>query len=280
MLQNLEDAVFHPTTGTGHPLGGLGAFALAALLGAAGCAAESSTPTHDPTKETTMKETNMNETTMTKATMIPVTAVAGNETDLRAFLESGREVVARDEPGTPYWFALEQEGGAGGFAIFDLFPDQAGRDAHFAGNVAAALARRAPELVRGGWQDGVVANVQHYTTLAQKLPEAPVDVTKATAISLQAVPGRADALADFLIAGGQMVIDGEPLTPYWLALRSEQDDHRFAIVDLFPNEAGREAHFGGAVAAALEANAEALVAGGWREGVLEHVVHFDVVAAK
>ncbi|MCH9686202.1 MAG: hypothetical protein K0V04_32515 [Deltaproteobacteria bacterium] len=217
---------------------------------------------------------------MTKATMIPMTAAPQQAADLRSFLKIGRDGVARNEPGTPHWYALEREDGAGQFAIFDLFPNQAGRDAHFNGEVAAALASKAPQLVAGGWDDGVVANVLHYETIAQKIPASPVSVTKATYIPMTAAPGQADALAEFLVAGCQMVIDGEPLTPYWLALRSEQDDHRFAIVDLFPNQAGRDAHFGGKVAAALQGNAEALVAGGWSDGVLANVVHFDVVAAK
>lgn len=122
--------------------------------------------------------------------------------------------------------------------------------------------------------------MQHYQTIAQKLPGEPVPVTKATYISLRALPGQADALADFLIEGCALVTDGEPLTPYWLALRSEHDDHRFAIVDFFPSQDGREAHFGGDVAAALKDNADTLVAGGWTAGVLGNVVHFDVVAAR
>ncbi|MEM9463149.1 MAG: hypothetical protein AAGF11_53905 [Myxococcota bacterium] len=261
-----------------------------ALAGAMGCAAgpRSSTPnsTPTPTQATTNpttrthEDTSMTQTSMTKATMIPMTSVAQKDAGLRTFLKAGRDLVAKNEPDTPYWYALEREGGNGQFAIFDLFPHQAGRDAHFNGDVASALAQRAPELVDGGWDDGVVANVQHYQTIAQKLPDQPVAVTKATAISLQAAPGKADALAEFLTKGCAMVIDQEPLTPYWLALRSEHDDHRFAIVDFFPNQEGRQAHFEGQVAAALKANAHDLVVGGWEAGVIDNVVHFDVVAAK
>lgn len=257
------------------------------LGSAAGCAAgpHPSTSTQDTTKPTTrtsptQPETAMTTTTMTKATMIPMTAVPHKGSDLRSFLKTGRDLVARNEPDTPYWYALEREGSPGQFAIFDLFPHQAGRDAHFNGDVASALAQRAPELVDGGWNDGVVANVQHYQTIAHKLPDQPVAVTKATAISLQAAPGQADALAEFLVQGCTMVTDKEPLTPYWLALRSERDDHRFAIIDLFPSQEGRQAHFEGEVAAALKTHADDLLVGGWDAGVLDNVVHFDVVAAK
>ncbi|MBL4688251.1 MAG: hypothetical protein JKY37_26930 [Nannocystaceae bacterium] len=215
-----------------------------------------------------------------KATLIPMTAQTGEETALCAFLKSGRDLVARDEPDTVYWYALQQEGSAREIAIFDLFTGQAGREAHFNGGVAAALADKAAALVQGGWDSGVVANVEHFNTLAAKLPQSKVALTKATRIALQAVPGQADALAKFLKQGCDLVIEGEPLTLVWLALQSEADDHRFAIIDLFADQEGRDTHFAGAVATALKQNAEALVVGGWSDGVLSNVAHYDVVAAK
>ncbi len=255
-----------------------------ALTVLAGCAVEPAASTRTPTPAQHEEPANSPAPApapeMTKATMIPMIAMTDQASDLRSLLERGRDLVAQGEPDTPYWYALEREGGSGQFAIFDLFPHQAGREAHFGGEVAGALAQRAPQLVQGGWDDGVVANVHHYQTIAHKLPEQPVPVTKATYIPLRAAPGQADALADFLMVGCQMVTQGEPGTPYWLALRSEADDHEFAIVDLFPDQAGRDAHFEGEVAAALEDSAPTLVAGGWTAGVLDKVVHFDVVAAK
>lgn len=217
---------------------------------------------------------------MKKATMIAMTAATNRATELRSFLKQGRDLVAQTEPDTPHWYALEREDASGTFGIFDLFPHQAGRDAHFDGQVAAALSANAATLVAGGWEEGVVSNVQHYETIAQRIPAQPVTVTKATYIPLRAAPGHAAALAEFLVAGCDMVTQGEPNTPYWLALRSETDDHQFAIVDMFPDQAGRDAHFSGAVAKALQENAPTLVADGWEAGVLAHVVHFDVVAAK
>jgi len=44
----------------------------------------------------------------------------------------------------------------------------------------------------------------------------------------------------------------------WFAVRF--DAHTFAIFDAFENEAGRDAHLNGAVAAALMAHAEELLA--------------------
>lgn len=54
------------------------------------------------------------------------------------------------------------------FAIFDIFADNSGREAHFAGQVAGLLNEKASELISGGWDDGVVANVHNFEILATK----------------------------------------------------------------------------------------------------------------
>lgn len=217
---------------------------------------------------------------MEKATLIQVTANPGQESELSDFLEAGRDLVEQTEPDTLYWFALRQEGTEDRFAIFDLFPDQSGRDAHFNGQVASALNQQAPTLIAGGWESGVLPNVKHFTTIAAKLPEVPVEVTKATVIVITAAPGKAAELEQFLIGGRDIVADTEPNTTYWFALKAETQSETFAVIDLFPHQQGRDEHFSGQVASALEANAPALVQGGWQDGVLENVVHFDVVAAR
>lgn len=50
------------------------------------------------------------------------------------------------EPETKAWFAIKM--GPASFGIFDVFPDDAGRDAHLAGKVADALKARAGELLQ------------------------------------------------------------------------------------------------------------------------------------
>ena len=49
------------------------------------------------------------------------------------------------EPATIDWFAVRVD--ASTFAVFDTFPDDAGRRAHLAGRVAEALLARAGELL-------------------------------------------------------------------------------------------------------------------------------------
>jgi hypothetical protein len=49
-----------------------------------------------------------------------------------------------EEPATTAWFAIQL--GPSTYGIFDVFPDDGGRDAHLTGKVAAALMENAGEL--------------------------------------------------------------------------------------------------------------------------------------
>ena len=53
--------------------------------------------------------------------------------------------LAEAEPGTRTWFALQF--GPSSFGIFDSFDDEAGRQAHLDGPIAAALMAKAGELL-------------------------------------------------------------------------------------------------------------------------------------
>jgi quinol monooxygenase YgiN len=71
---------------------------------------------------------------------VPLQAKPGKEKEVADFLRSAVPVV-NDEPGTVSWFAIQE--GPSSFAIFDTFDDEAGRDAHLNGKVAAALMEKA-----------------------------------------------------------------------------------------------------------------------------------------
>lgn len=217
---------------------------------------------------------------MKKATYIPMQANPGKAKDLASFLRAGRDLVAANEPQTPLWYALANEKQADNQAILDFFPTQAGRDAHFAGQVAAALKDKSGELVQGGWQDGVVSNVINYDVVAAKLDAERRTIGCATLVQLQAKPGKAGELEKFLRSGRDLVEATEPGTLYWFALRQEGWPERFAIFDLFEDTSGRAAHFAGKVAAALQEQSAVLVEGGWEDGVLKNVTNFSVTAAK
>ena len=74
---------------------------------------------------------------MTKfALYVPLEAKPGKEKEVADFLRSAVPLV-NAEPGTISWYAIQE--GPSSFAIFDTFDDEAGRDAHLNGKVAAAL---------------------------------------------------------------------------------------------------------------------------------------------
>lgn len=96
-------------------------------------------------------------------------------------------------------------------------------------------------------------------------------VTTGLIVRLEAKAGREEELASFLVDARALVQD-ERETVAWLALRAGESS--FAIVDVFPDEAGRRAHLDGAVAAALSERANELLA---EPPTFENV---DVVTAK
>ena len=102
----------------------------------------------------------------TTATYIAIEAAPGKADDLAALLTAAGPSVADTEPKTLFWVALRID--ENNFAIYDIFADVPGREAHFAGQVAGLLNAQASELVKGGWDDGVVANVRNFDILAIK----------------------------------------------------------------------------------------------------------------
>ncbi len=82
-------------------------------------------------------------------------------------------------------------------------------------------------------------------------------VEVALVVKLTAKSGAEEELAEFL-TGALPLANAEEGTPVWMALRSDQQT--FWIVDAFPGEAERKAHIDGAIAEALFANADRLLA--------------------
>ena len=82
------------------------------------------------------------------------------------------------------------------------------------------------------------------------------DVTVGLWVELEAKPGKEADVQSFLESGAALV-DQEPETVAWFAARLGPTT--FGIFDVFPGDPGRDAHLNGAVAAALMANAEALL---------------------
>lgn len=92
---------------------------------------------------------------------VRVEAKPGKEAEVASFLQ-GALPLAQNEPATLVWFAIRL--GPSTFGIFDAFPDDAGRQAHLAGPIAAALMAKAPELLA---QPPIIEQVE---VLAVKIP--------------------------------------------------------------------------------------------------------------
>ena len=102
-------------------------------------------------------------------------------------------------------------------------------------------------------------------------------VKLANFITLKAKPGQEENLAKFLSGGASAVASTEPLTLSWFSVRI--DASTFGIIDFFADQAGQDAHVSGQVAAALKANADQMIVGGWEDGVLKHFQVFEVLSA-
>jgi quinol monooxygenase YgiN len=99
---------------------------------------------------------------MTRVSLyVELKAKSGKEAEVAAFLASARSLV-NAEPATVTWFAVRFDPAT--FAIFDAFNDEAGREAHLAGQVAAALMARAGELL------ATPPQIRKAEVLADKLP--------------------------------------------------------------------------------------------------------------
>lgn len=78
------------------------------------------------------------------ALLVRLVAKPGKEEDLAAFLSNALP-LAEDEPFTISWFAMRFSSGELG--IFDVFRDDAGREAHIHGVIADKLRASASELL-------------------------------------------------------------------------------------------------------------------------------------
>lgn len=95
------------------------------------------------------------------ALFVRLEAKPGKEKDVESFLLGGLPLV-EEEPATTTWFGIRL--GPSTFGIFDAFPDDAGRQAHLSGKVAAALMANAAELF------AEPPSIEKVDVLAAKLP--------------------------------------------------------------------------------------------------------------
>ena len=100
---------------------------------------------------------------VTKGLYVRLEAKPGKEFEVEKLLKDSLP-LAQQEAGTTAWFGIRL--GPSTFGIFDVFPDEKGREAHLSGPIAAALMAKAPELL------AKAPVIEKVDVLADKLPEA------------------------------------------------------------------------------------------------------------
>jgi quinol monooxygenase YgiN len=97
------------------------------------------------------------------ALFVRLHAKPGKETEVENLLRDGLAMV-QAEPATAAWFAIRM--GPATYGIFDAFADDAARQAHLSGRLAATLMAKAGELLE---KPPVIEKVD---LLAAKLPSS------------------------------------------------------------------------------------------------------------
>lgn len=103
----------------------------------------------------------MNREALSVGLSVRLEARPGREADLEELLQTAA-ALAEAEPATLVWFAIRL--GSTTFGVFDAFPDEAGRDAHLVGRIAAALGEHASTLL------AAPPVIERIDVLAAKLP--------------------------------------------------------------------------------------------------------------
>ena len=180
--------------------------------------------------------------------LVRMHAREGKDSAVEDFLQSALPLV-QDEPDTTAWFAVRF--GRGEYGIFDVFPDDAARDAHLCGPVATSLKQRTAELFDGP------PRIQKIEVLADKLPVmSPTPDTKGLLLTFKAKSGHEQDVEEFLRFASEVVI-GEHNTNAWFAIRT--DDGEYGIFDVFANNEGRFLHLVGQVPRELAKHAFGLL---------------------
>ena len=92
---------------------------------------------------------------------VKLEAKLGKEDEVEQFLKDGLPIV-QEEPDTVAWFAIRL--GPSTFGIFDVFPDESGRQAHLSGQIAAALMEKSSDLLASP------PSIEKIDIIASKLP--------------------------------------------------------------------------------------------------------------
>src|SRR5262245_61901659 len=154
---------------------------------------------------------------ITKGLLVRLEVKPGLDEQVEQFLTSALPLV-QQEAATTAWWAIRF--GRSEYGIFDVFPDDAGRDAHLSGAVAKALMENAPTLL------SEPPKIQKIDVLSYKLPAAPLAQpnTKGLVLTFEAKEGHQQQVEQFLRDARALVLE-EPETTAWFAIRTDDNKH-------------------------------------------------------
>jgi len=192
---------------------------------------------------------------VTHAIVLPLVIKPQHTKDWEEFVVNQGPPGVRQEPDTIIWIATHI--GENKYALVDFFPHEEGRKAHLEGAVAAAVFGHADWFAEP--PQPLLPNViaQHHKTSPEKTQGPTAGIKFTLRVILKAKADKINDVREFL-KGAVPLVEEEPATAWWSALEIP-GTNTFAILDAFPDEAGRQAHLNGKVAAALFANADALL---------------------
>ncbi|HEY5923253.1 MAG TPA: hypothetical protein VIV11_16350 [Kofleriaceae bacterium] len=167
---------------------------------------------------------------MTCGLFVELEAARDQEASVERFLEEVLPML-RTEPESA-WFALRLR--RYHYGILDAFPDEAARVRHLLGPVAQELGERIPLFARPPVFHAV-------DILADKLPTLEALGGDRKGLLLRVTPrrGRESELEE-LMRSTQSIVDAEPDTTAWFALRYDNGD--FGFFDAFPSRRARRKH--------------------------------------
>ena len=205
---------------------------------------------------------------VTQGLLVRLEAQNGRDDEFETFLRSAVPLV-RAEPGTIAWFAVRF--GRSEYGIFDVFPDDAGRQAHLAGAVAVALRKEGGRLLASE------PRIERLRVLASKLPAAGAAagaLTRGLLLTFRAKQGHETQVEEFLL-DAESLVRQEPGTIAWFAL--QLDSGEYGIFDVFPDNGARFVHLTGHVPRELTKHALSLL-GGLPDMHMLHVVAANFAA--
>jgi quinol monooxygenase YgiN len=201
---------------------------------------------------------------VTRGLLVRLEAKHGKDGEVEQFLRAAQP-LAQQEAATTAWYAIRF--GKSEYGIFDVFPDDAGRDAHLAGPIAQALMEKADELF------AKPPSIRKLEVLADKFPEKSraEPVTKGLLLTFKAKSGHEQQVEQFL-RDAKDFVQQEPKTLAWFAVHL--DDGNYGIFDVFPDNGGRFAHLAGHVPRELAKHALSLF------GSMPDLELLDIISAK